>query len=726
MAFYTDNFVSERLRRVRPPSAPSVSLASADLASDLLAAEGAATLPGPPPRMASDSPPFGQPGFPEQFGLGDGFGSSSEGPVPVVAVPADSNPASSQAAAEVASTTAEGASTSSNQSNRLPAFLTLADLQRTYVLEKPPGKAGLQTPQRDNPTSLIYRMSVSTKTATGNLGKLLENRRQKDLKTYVKHRATVSKEAPMEVLGFQSITTTQSRAAGGGVAKKASGQSNKSKEELGAEIMQMAHKQIEASAARRSKTVEVANPLGTADYPLTVSEAREAMRLANSEGHAPGVVVELQVPPGELRDVAQEIVGLCSSICVTLPPDEAASVTPSVAAKESEWPQLPDCKIDLDELNIVLGIAYGSSNKGAADKVHTLTAAQTAIWWALFTHPSSASWAENWMLIENAAELTGQRCAEEPTMFRDKGTAAFMSLRTDAQLRSEISQGASAVFLKSPSEFSPLIVPEETARGGQQAVKQYFEDICLNLPLIGRSTAEAAVAEQSGPITRVLINWAASGDQADKPPENFVTGFSGKGRAVMVWTIWCLEVLAGGVREGGVHYSVSKKMGTLADLLSRRTDEYTAPKGDEGKPQEAKSNRAAAGGRSGRGGRGRGRGSGADGFEDEGEGDDGEGGDDGEQAIKHAAQAISHRFEMGPDEKRRLERASTLKRCSEAIAGIVTRAERDQRALTEKEEEQCTKLRKKEQKLSEQEAASLCGGSDASDASDAAAEADCG
>jgi hypothetical protein len=117
-------------------------------------------------------------------------------------------------------------------------------------------------------------------------------------------------------------------------------------------------------------------------------------------------------------------------------------------------------------------------------------------------------------------------------------------------------------------------------------VKQYFEDICLNLPLIGRSTAEAAVAEQSGPITRVLINWAASGDQADKPPENFVTGFAGKGRAVMVWTIWCLEVLAGGVREGGVHYSVSRKMSTLADLLSRRTDEYTAPKGDEGKPQD--------------------------------------------------------------------------------------------------------------------------------------------
>jgi hypothetical protein len=463
---------------------------------------------------------------------------------------------------------------------RLPAFFTYLDA----AVEVP-------TAGGDHLVSPLDLMTANGKKPGGQIGTLLTHRSEKNLYALIENRD--NKEARVaaiwESFGFIKITKSEKRAPGaqgGPAAKKA----EKLIEELGTLFSRLSKEMRGARAVFHGGDAAGGGaPLRTRPYPLSEAEAREVLRCANVDGKARGVEAVLKNTP--LKDTDATRLGiLCSLAVVEAPPPPEPEPVPTALAPEDAPPpapvKLPDQDVDMDFLTDICKTYYAAYDKADVTSAHNLTPSQEAPFWCLFTHAVSYTWASRWHALLDHPQLDAQRCEQESDGVREtprhRGTAAFNLLRTEPRMTAMMAQAAATVFAACPAEFTDVIVPSAHASTGAD-VTQFFESELMRLPQVSEDVLHAVIMDQSRAITPILVNYIESGSLEHKPPPDFVTGFrDGRPRAMMVWVMYCLEILAGGASGS-----------CLSEVIMKDTEPGVRP-GENGRPppmQQPRSNR---------------------------------------------------------------------------------------------------------------------------------------
>jgi hypothetical protein len=275
----------------------------------------------------------------------------------------------------------------------------------------------------------------------------------------------------------------------------------------------------------------------------------------------------------------------------------------------------------------------------------------------------------------------------------------------------------------------------------------------INALPIDVTTTRAVMTNVSGPLGDFSANYDQSGDDAARPPEDFLREYEeGRMKSMLLW-----------IMRSFIEHQGTAKHCKLSKVISRETDCYTGADGSGGKPEKADSNKAAAEASGGGGssnkqkkkkekknkkekkekkekkGTSQGKRKAREGEE----GEEGEEGGESDSAsssssegavIKRAARAIASAYNSagpGPGgagsgsgagsgagtgtsteaaDARRAARQRKITEIPFAIGRILARATRDGRELTQPENDQLGQLRELEQKLEDEALEDLMAG----------------
>jgi hypothetical protein len=446
---------------------------------------------------------------------------------------------------------------------RLPALLTFIDVK---------------TPIDNQGRCVLHELTAAgtQKPRAGSLASsFMQDREEINLHKIIDNRATpnATVAAVWESFGLWKISKTTARAPG-----QTGTLPRREKSELVTELQKFFNNQGIISNDIQSRTavnqVAGAEVLGDGPaisldvlpYPLTVSQMRGALRRANQEGKAKGVVPIISPPtiPHEWRVPLAVLTGLCVTKAARVRVEVAGPAIPEPTTITSFDPLV----VNLDSLDLVLREVFAAYDKQDQATAHSLTPAQEYAFWILFCQPANEAWASEWQGLMDHANLDGQRFEEAPAGGREPpraaGTRCFNALRVTPQT---VLNDLVTIYKKSAQEFNGTIVPGEQAHD----VKGFFEATLSALPPIGEGMLQAAFSKMSSLIGPILRKYKQSGCYETAPPENFVTDFRpGPERAMMVALLHALETLAGGVDES---YLVGVLQKDTAEGISLGDDE---------------------------------------------------------------------------------------------------------------------------------------------------------
>ena len=386
--------------------------------------------------------------------------------------------------------------------------------------------------------------------------------------------ALCSKEAAMDVLGFgPRVATTVQRVAG-----QHGGSGDRAAKDIVADLEERYRKQRAASQARLAQLAQSPGPAPRlCDYPLTIEQAREALVLANRDGHAPGVGHELALPENKLSTLGEAKLSQLASTCVCFKGDgETVPLLRQPHDQAAGLPVLPPLQVNMDEFELAIKAAYASSDKGKQATTSSLKPPQEALLWSLFTLPVSASWALHYNATQDeGAELTLNRSANVPNAARAQAVAAFNAVRQDP---APVVDGLMNVLMKVGADnYRGTLVPAEHCES-EDSLRGFFTEAALNIYGISEACITSAVTARAGPLSTPLQNYAASGDDGEKPCTSFVTNEVGIERVMHLVIMYCL------IEQGG---GINLHDGRLWRVVLRVNDIYTANPDPDQLPMQA-------------------------------------------------------------------------------------------------------------------------------------------
>jgi hypothetical protein len=378
-----------------------------------------------------------------------------------------------------------------------------------------------------------------------------------------------STQSVMENLGFGArIQTTKPRQPG-----QPSGSSPATRDMLVPEL----EKRYEIMRTSSAKRAEAA--LGVAStcfpYPLTEVQVREALRTAASDGRAPGVQHELSLGRGLSTDGNLKLSQL-ASVCVRFADPQPITNIIDLAEKDNSL--LPDLVVNMNEFISVIQMAYEDSDKSRCATTSSIKPPAEALWWVLFCHPQSNAWSHDFNHTQTKGQsLTYNRSADEPTSPRTMAVAAMNALAQDP--KQIVSALVQVLNRMGRNEYENTIVPTASCES-EETLTHFLTQAAHDIASVSETCLTTCVTLRAGALSRPLQNYAGdSGASAGNSPNSFVSDVPGVQRSMELLILSALDVLAGGVQEGGA--------GRLWKVLLRVNPMTMCNPNPDGKPDEA-------------------------------------------------------------------------------------------------------------------------------------------